>query len=102
MLRGPIALGSRLAARTNGQHLQNLRDNLSVAAGRPADDRLVAAALRSYLRTLTEVLALPRWRPDEIVSRVHVPEAPRLRRRCSKFQRLPGSSVCGRRGSRSG
>jgi lauroyl/myristoyl acyltransferase len=81
MLRGPIALGSRLAARTNGQHLQNLRDNLSVAAGRPADDRLVAAALRSYLRTLTEVLALPRWRPDEIVSRVQVPEAPRLRRR---------------------
>ncbi len=81
VLRGPIALGSRLAARTHGPHLQNLRHNLSLAAGRPADDGLVAAALRSYLRTLTEVLALPRWRPDEIVSRVHVPEAPRLRRR---------------------
>lgn len=30
---------------------------------------------------MTEVLALPRWRPDEIVARVQVPEAPRLRRR---------------------
>lgn len=81
LLRGPIAAGARIAARTDGPHLTNLRRNLTVAAGRPADDRLVAAALRSYLRTMTEVLALPRWRPDEIVGRVHVPEAPRLRRR---------------------
>lgn len=81
LLRPPIAVGARLAARTNGRHLTNLRLNLSVASGRLADDRLVAAALRSYLRTLTEVLALPRWRPDEIVSRVQVPDAPRLRRR---------------------
>ena len=27
------------------------------------------------------MLALPHWRPDEIVGRVQVPEAPRLRRR---------------------
>ena len=81
LLRPPIALGAAIAARTEGRHLTNLRHNLSAAADRPADDRLVAAALRSYLRTLTEVMALPRWRPDEIVGRVHVPEAPRLRRR---------------------
>jgi lauroyl/myristoyl acyltransferase len=81
LLRGPIAVGAALGARTHGRHLSNLRHNLSVAAGRPADDALVAAALRSYLRTLTEVLALPRWRPDAIVARVQVPEAPRLRRR---------------------
>ena len=81
LLGPPIAAGARLAARTNGRHLTNLRLNLSVASGRLADDRLVAAALRSYLRTLTEVLALPRWRPDEIVARVQVPDAPRLRRR---------------------
>jgi lauroyl/myristoyl acyltransferase len=80
-LRGPIAAGAAIAARTHGPHLANLRHNLAAAAGRPADDRLVAAALRSYLRTLTEVLALPRWRPDEIVARVRVAEAPRLRRR---------------------
>ena len=81
LLRPPIAGGAAVAARTRGPHLTNLRLNLSVAAGRLADDHLVAAALRSYLRTLTEVLSLPRWRPDEIVSRVQVPEAPRLRRR---------------------
>lgn len=81
VLRGPIALGAGVAARTHGPHLTNLRHNLTAAAGRRADDHLVAATLRSYLRTLTEVLALPRWRPDEIVGRVHVPEAPRLRRR---------------------
>ena len=81
VLGPPIAGGAALAARTHGPHLTNLRLNLSVAAGRPADDFLVSAALRSYLRTLTEVLSLPRWRPDEIVSRVRVPEAPRLRRR---------------------
>lgn len=81
LLRLPIRGGAALAARTHGSHLTTLRRNLTVAAGRPADDRLVAAALRSYLRTLTEVLALPHWRPDEIVGRVRVPEAPRLRRR---------------------
>jgi lauroyl/myristoyl acyltransferase len=81
LLRGPIAAGAAVAARTRGPHLTTLRHNLTVAAGHPADDRLVAAALRSYLRTLTEVLALPRWRPDEIVARVRVPDAARLRRR---------------------
>lgn len=81
LLRRPLAAGARIAARTHGPHLTNLRHNLSGAAGRPADDELVAAALRSYLRTLTEVLALPHWRPDQIVARVRVPEAPRLRRR---------------------
>jgi KDO2-lipid IV(A) lauroyltransferase len=81
LVRGPSAVAAALAARSHGPHLANLRHNLTAAAGRPADDRLVAAALRSYLRTLTEVLALPHWRPDEIVARVSVPEAPRLRRR---------------------
>ncbi len=81
LLRPPTAAGAALAARTRGRHLTNLRLNLSVASGRLADDRLVAAALRSYLRTLTEVLSLPRWRPDQIVSRVQVPDAPRLRHR---------------------
>lgn len=80
-LRGPITVAASIAARTSGPHLSNLRRNLSVAAGRPADDRLLAAALRSYLRTWTEVLSLPRWRPDQIVARVQVPEAQRLRRR---------------------
>jgi phosphatidylinositol dimannoside acyltransferase len=81
LLRGPLAVGAAIAARSHGVHLTTLRRNLGAAAGRPADDRLVAAALRSYLRTWSEVLALPHWRPDEIVSRVRVPEAPRLRRR---------------------
>jgi lauroyl/myristoyl acyltransferase len=81
VLRGPLALGAAVAARTHGTHIANLRHNLTAAAGRPADDRLVTAALRCYLRTWSEVLALPHWRPDEIVGRVRVPEAPRLRRR---------------------
>jgi len=81
LLRAPIGVGARIAARTHGRHLSNLRHNLTAAAGRPVDDELVRAALRGYLRTWTEVLALPRWRPDEIVGRVQVPEAARLRRR---------------------
>ena len=81
VLRALIRAGAAVAAHTHGRHLQNLRQNLATAAGRPADNRLVAAALRSYLRTWTEVLALPRWRPDEIVARVRVPDAARLRRR---------------------
>ncbi|MDN5762341.1 MAG: phosphatidylinositol mannoside acyltransferase [Microlunatus sp.] len=81
VLRPLIWTGAAVAARTHGRPLRELRHNLTVAAGRPADDRLVAAALRSYLRTLTEVLSLPRWRPDQIVGRVQVPDAARLRRR---------------------
>jgi KDO2-lipid IV(A) lauroyltransferase len=81
LLRPPIRAGARIASRGHGPHLSNLRRNLTAAAGRPADDRLVRAALRGYLRTWSEVLALPHWRPDQIVGRVLVPEAARLRRR---------------------
>jgi lauroyl/myristoyl acyltransferase len=61
---------ARLGARFGGVHVATLRQNLTVAAGRPADDRLVRAALRSYLRTFWEVLALPGWTPAQTVNRV--------------------------------
>lgn len=81
LARSSIWAAAAVVARTNGPHLANLRWNLSCATGKPVGDRLAAAAIASYLRTWTEVAGLPRWQPDQIVSRVVVPDAARLRRR---------------------
>jgi KDO2-lipid IV(A) lauroyltransferase len=59
-----------LGARFGGAHVATLRHNLTVATGRQADDALVRAALRSYLRTFWEVLALPGWTPAQTLGRV--------------------------------
>ena len=58
------------ALRHDGAHLQTLRRNLTVAAGRPVDDTLMRAAVASYLRNFAEVLALPGWSRAEILDRV--------------------------------
>ena len=65
-----VSLGSRLAQRHNGRHVQILRNNLSAATGSPVQPDLVRAALASYLRTLHEVLSLPGWAPEQVVRRV--------------------------------
>jgi KDO2-lipid IV(A) lauroyltransferase len=56
--------------RRNGVHIRTLRRNLAYASGAPAGNDLVRAAVRSYLRTLYEVLALPAWSETEIQCRV--------------------------------
>lgn len=62
-----IAKVSARVVRRNGVHVCTLRSNLSTAAGRPASDDLLRAALASYLRNLYEVLALPSWSPRRVV-----------------------------------
>ena len=68
-----------LAVRRGGPHLEHLRHNVSVLAGRPADAGLLRVAVTSYLRTFWEVLALPSWRPEEAVARVQLVNEPVVR-----------------------
>ena len=65
-----IAQVSTRVLHRNGVHVRTLRSNLSTAAGQPASDDLVRAALISYLRNLYEVLALPSWSPRRVVTTV--------------------------------
>lgn len=79
VVAGVVAGGARLATRVGGRHVQLLRANLSLATGVPASDALVRAALRSYLRTFWEVLALPGWGTAATVARVRTEGEERLR-----------------------
>ena len=78
-VRAGIALGSRVALRFEGRHLQTLRRNLSLATGQAVDDRVVRAGVASYLRTFWEVLALPGWDADEPLRRVRTVDEHHLR-----------------------
>lgn len=83
-----------LAMARQGHHLRLLRRNLSLVAGRPADDELVRAAVLSYLRTFWEVLALPGWSAEEVVARVRTEDEHHLRdayARCGAVVALPHS-----------
>jgi KDO2-lipid IV(A) lauroyltransferase len=70
VVAGMIAQVSARTLRHNGVHVQTLRSNLTMAAGRPASDDLVRAAIASYLRNLYEVLALPSWSARRVVANV--------------------------------
>jgi KDO2-lipid IV(A) lauroyltransferase len=74
-----LAPAGWLGARFGGAHVATLRHNLTVATGRPAEDPLVRAAVRSYLRTFWEVLALPSWTPEQTVARVRTEDEHWLR-----------------------
>jgi lauroyl/myristoyl acyltransferase len=65
-----IAGLARLAVRFSGRHVQMLRHNLTLTTGQPVDDRLARAAVRSHLRNVYEMLALPGWRPAEVLARI--------------------------------
>ena len=74
-----FAAAGRLAVRRESLPIRRLRHNLAVVTGRPASDDLVRAAVRSYLRTFHEVLALPHWPPGGARQRVIVSDEDRLR-----------------------
>ena len=65
-----IAGLARPAVRFPGRHVQTLRHNLALTTGQPVDDRLARAAVRSHLRNVYEMLALPGWRPAEVLARI--------------------------------
>jgi lauroyl/myristoyl acyltransferase len=75
-----ISAVSWMALRHDGLHVQTLRHNLALTTGAPVHSDLVRAAVKSYLRTFYEVLALPAWSKIEIQRRVLAINEPAVRR----------------------
>lgn len=65
-----LGVAARIAVRVEGRHVATLRRNLALTTGRPVDDRLLTAAVRSHLRNVYEMLALPGWSPEEVLGRI--------------------------------
>jgi lauroyl/myristoyl acyltransferase len=74
-----ISAASWVALRHDGVHVRTLRRNLALTTGAPVHSRLLRAALKSYLRTFYEVLALPAWSETEIRRRVYAVNEPVVR-----------------------
>jgi phosphatidylinositol dimannoside acyltransferase len=70
LVAGAIAGLARFAVRFPGPHVQTLRHNLAVTTGQSVDHDLARAAVRSHLRNVYEMLALPGWPPAEVLSRI--------------------------------
>ena len=79
VVAGTLALAARVAVRRPGRHVQTLRHNLAVTTGRPVDDRLLRAAVRSHLRNIYEMLALPGWRPEDVLARIETVNEAQMR-----------------------
>jgi phosphatidylinositol dimannoside acyltransferase len=65
-----ISAMSWVALRRDGVHIRTLRCNLARATRAPVGKDLMRAAVKSYLRSFYEVLALPAWSHAEIRRRV--------------------------------
>lgn len=78
LVRRLLAAVARRTRRGDGWHVRNLRRNLSVLIGEPADDALVDAALESHFRNVYEQLALP-GAADRLVDGVRTTGEPELR-----------------------
>lgn len=70
LLQDVARIGAPLATRANRHHVRVLRDNLAVATGQEPSDGLITESLTSWLRNFGEVLALPGWSPESVVTRV--------------------------------
>ena len=56
-----------------------LRHNLTLTTGKPVDDHLARAALRSHLRNIYEMLALPGWTSADVLARIETVNEPQMR-----------------------
>jgi phosphatidylinositol dimannoside acyltransferase len=74
-----LAVGARIAVQFPGDHVITLRRNLALTTGRPVDDRLMRAAVRSHLRNVYEMLALSGWRPDQVLARIETVNEAQMR-----------------------
>ncbi len=74
-----IAVSARLAVRFPGRHVEMLRHNLARTTGEPVDDDLARAAVRSHLRNVYEMLALPGWSPAEVLARIETVNEAQMR-----------------------
>jgi phosphatidylinositol dimannoside acyltransferase len=79
VVAGALAVAARVAVRRPGRHVQTLRRNLALTTGRPVDDRLLRAAVRSHLRNVYEMLALPGWRSEDVLARIETVNEPQMR-----------------------
>jgi KDO2-lipid IV(A) lauroyltransferase len=70
LVDGALTGLARFAVRFPGEHIQTLRHNLAVMTGQSVDDELARAAVRSHLRNVYEMLALPGWPPAEVLARI--------------------------------
>jgi lauroyl/myristoyl acyltransferase len=61
-----ISAVSWVALQRNGFHIRTLHRNLTAATGAPVGTDVMRAAVRSYLRSFYEVLALPAWSESEV------------------------------------
>ena len=82
-----LAVAARLAVRFPGGHVQMLRRNLALTTGRPVDDRLLRAAVRSHLRNVYEMLALPGWPPEQVLRRIETVNEPQMRAAYAEHRR---------------
>jgi phosphatidylinositol dimannoside acyltransferase len=76
VVRVLAAVAARVVVSRQGVHVQRLRENLTVLSGHPADAALLRAGIASYVRTFWEVLALPRWSPQDVLDRVDLVNGP--------------------------
>ncbi|SEQ46506.1 phosphatidylinositol mannoside acyltransferase [Microlunatus flavus] len=76
VVRALSLVAARVVVARDGVHVARLRENLTVLSGRPADAALLRAGIASYLRTFWEVLALPRWSPQQVLDRVDLVNGP--------------------------
>ncbi len=79
VVRALGAVAARVVVARDGVHVRRLRQNLTVLSGRPADAALLRAGIAAYVRTFWEVLALPRWSPADVLSRVELVNEPVVR-----------------------
>ena len=79
LVAGIIAGLGRLAVRFPRQPVHTLRHNLAVTTGQPVDDNLARAAVRSHLRNVYEMLALPGWPPAEVLARIETVNEAQMR-----------------------
>lgn len=76
VVRTLAALAAQIVVARGGVHVAQLRRNLTVLSGHPADAALVRAGIASYVRTFWEVLALPRWTAADVLERVDLVNGP--------------------------
>jgi phosphatidylinositol dimannoside acyltransferase len=74
-----LTVAARTAVWRPGRHVLTLRRNLTLLTGRSVDDRLLRAAVRSHLRNVYEMLALPGWRAEKVLARIETVNEPQMR-----------------------
>ena len=74
-----LAVAAWIAVWRPSRPVQTLRRNLALTTGRPVDDRLLRAAVRSHLRNVYEMLALPGWQAEDVLARIETVNEPQMR-----------------------